>query len=250
MNFTFQKFHEPQPGAKWQHHFNALWPAYRNWFLRFGEADRPTYFESVKALRKSLPGFTKIYEQMVELAGGGDHAARFLSQYCPPPLFRGCSQAVYLEDQPVLVRSYDYSPFVFDGLLMSSKFEERQVIGMLDCMSGVLDGMNDDGLVVSMSFGGREEFGTGFGISLVIRYLLEQAGDVKEACELLKNIPINGAYNIMLLDADQNVATVILTPGREPVFTDAHYVTNHQPDSSWPIYEEKVFTHERTTVSK
>jgi predicted choloylglycine hydrolase len=155
-----------------------------------------------------MPEFVPIFEAMVDLAGGGDHAARFLSQYCPPPLFRGCSQAIYDVEESVLVRSYDYSPFVFDGLLMRSRFGERQVIAMLDCMSGVLDGINSDGLAVSMSFGGREEFGEGFGISLLLRYLLEFAGNVSEACELIQRIPVQGAYNIMLLDYEANFETV------------------------------------------
>ncbi len=245
MDFVFQAFSEDAPGSVWQHHFNKLWPAYRRWFLRYGEADRPTYLESVQALARYMPDFVPIYEAMVDLAGGGDHAARFLSQYCPPPLFRGCSQAVYHADESVMVRSYDYSPYVFDGLVMRSKFGQREVIAMLDCMSGVLDGINNDGLAVSMSFGGREEFGKGFGVSIVLRYLLEFAGDVREACELIRRIPIQGAYNIMLLDQAGNFETVVVAAEQEAQFTGSHIATNHQSGSSWPVYEEKVFTHLR-----
>lgn len=245
MNFVFRAFAEDAPGAQWQRHFRALWPAYKRWFLRFGEADRPTYHESSRALKTHMPEFEPVYEAMVDLAGGGDHAARFLAQYCPPPLFRGCSQAIYDVEEAVLVRSYDYSPYVFDGLLMRSKFASRQVIAMLDCMSGVLDGINDDGLAVSMSFGGREEFGEGFGISLVLRYLLEFAGDVDEARGLLRRVPIQGAYNIMLLDRAGKFDTVEIAPGRDPSFLGVRVATNHQADSHWPLYEEKVFTHVR-----
>lgn len=240
MKFSFRAFAEEQAGPIWQHHFKRLWPAYKRWFLRYGERDRPTYFESVKAIKQYIPEFVPVYEAMVDLAGGGDHAARFLSQYCPPPLFRGCSQAIYPADEVVMVRSYDYSPYVFDGLLMQSKFNQRQVIGMLDCMSGLLDGINSDGLAVSMSFGGREEFADGFGISLVIRCLLEFAADVDEAAELISRIPVQGAYNLMLLDREANHRTVELTPGRDPVFYEHHIATNHQADSDWPIYEDKV----------
>ncbi|MEM7562687.1 MAG: C45 family peptidase [Pseudomonadota bacterium] len=245
MDFNFQAFTEQAPGVKWQSHFNRLWPAYKRWFLRYGEADRPTYLESLKAIEKHLPQFIPTYEAMVDLAGGGDHAARFLSQYCPPPLFRGCSQAIYQANESIMVRSYDYSPYVFDGLLMCSKFQERQVIGMLDGMSGLLDGINSDGLAVSMSFGGREEFGEGFGIPIVLRYLLEFAGDVKEANALLKTIPIQGAYNIMMLDRDSNFETVAVSANRDPEFLGSKISTNHQSDSHWPLYEEKVQTRER-----
>jgi len=245
MDFTFRAFAEDVPGKEWQRQFKSIWPSYKRWFLRYGERDRPTYHESSQALRRYMPEFEPIYDAMVDLAGGGDHAARFLAQYCPPPLFRGCSQAIYDVEESVLVRSYDYSPYVFDGLLMRSRFAQRQVIAMLDCMSGVLDGINDDGLAVSMSFGGREEFGEGFGVSLVLRYLLEFAGDVKEASELIRRIPVQGAYNIMLLDREANHQTVEIAPGCEPHFVGSRVATNHQAGSHWPLYEEKVLTHVR-----
>ncbi len=245
MKFTFRAFAEDTPGETWQEEFSGRWPAYKRWFLRFGDRERPTYLESIRALKRYVPEIIPAYEQMVELAGGGDRAARFLAQYCPPPLFRGCSQAVYIEEESVLVRNYDYSPYIFDGLVMRSRFDERKVVAMIDCMSGVLDGMNSDGLAVSMSFGGRQEFGIGFGIPLVLRYLLEYAGNVDEACELLLRIPVNGAYNVMLLDRDNHFETIAIAPGHEPLKMGTRVSTNHQPGSSWPLYEEKVHTHLR-----
>ncbi|MFA9421174.1 MAG: C45 family autoproteolytic acyltransferase/hydrolase [Gammaproteobacteria bacterium] len=242
MEFTFRTLIEGNPGSVWQREFQTLWPAYRQWFLRDGESDRPTYLESVQALEKFMPELIPTYETMVELAGGGDHAARFLAQYCPPPLFRGCSQAVYIEDEPVLVRNYDYSPYVFDGLLMRSHFDQRAVIAMIDCMSGVLDGMNEDGLAVSMSFGGREEFGTGFGITILLRYILEYATNVKEAIELVKDIPVHGAYNVTLLDRNANYATLTIAADETTRVTDAAIATNQQQGGSWPKYQERVQT--------
>ena len=245
LKFTFRAFAEDAPGATWQQEFKERWPAYKHWFLRFGDRDRPTYLESIRALKRYMPEMIPGYEQMVDLAGGGDRAARFLAQYCPPPLFRGCSQAVYLEDEAVMVRNYDYSPYIFDGLIMRSKLEQRSVVAMIDCMSGVLDGINSDGLAVSMSFGGRQEFGTGFGIPILLRYLLECAGDVAEACELLQRVPVHGAYNVMLLDRNNRFETLAIMPGQDPLKMGTRVSTNHQPGSSWPIYEEKVSTHLR-----
>lgn len=245
MEFLFRSLREEKVGRVWQREFLAMWPAYRRWFLRFGETERPTYYDSVKALRQHMPELMPIYDKMVELAGGGDHAARFLAQYCPPPLFRGCSQAVLVAGEPVLVRNYDYSPYVYDGLLMHSQFDQRAVIGMIDCMSGVLDGMNEDGLAVSMSFGGRREFGVGFGITILLRYILEYATTVKEAYQLVKDIPVHGAYNITLLDANADHATLEVAPGKTPRFTRAAVATNQQKGSNWPPYQDKVQTHLR-----
>ncbi len=240
IDFNFRSLIEGKPGSLWQREFLALWPAYRQWFLRDGERDRPTYLASVQALEKYMPELIPTYETMVELAGGGDHAARFLAQYCPPPLFRGCSQAVYIQDEPVIVRNYDYSPFVFDGLLMRSHFDQRPVIAMIDCMSGVLDGMNADGLAVSMSFGGREEFGKGFGITILLRYILEYASNVKEAIELVKDIPVHGAYNVTLLDRNASYSTLTIAADAKTRVSNARVATNHQAGSSWPKYQERV----------
>lgn len=245
MKYTFRAFAEDEPGKTWQQEFLGRWPAYKRWFLRFGDRERPTYLESIRALKRYMPEIMPAYEQMVDLAGGGDRAARFLTQYCPPPLFRGCSQSVYFAEESVLVRNYDYSPYIFDGLVMRSRFDQRSVVAMIDCMSGALDGINSDGLAVSMSFGGRQEFGIGFGIPLVLRFILEYAGNVAEACELLQRIPVNGAYNVMLLDSDNQFETIAIAPGHEPLRMGTRVSTNHQPGSSWPLYEEKVHTHLR-----
>lgn len=245
IDFTFRAFSEDKPGDLWQQAFKSRWPAYHRWFKHYGETNRPSYFDSVKALRQFLPKFENTYEQMVELAGGGDHVSRFLAQYCPPPLFRACSQAVYFQGEPVLVRNYDYSPYMFDGLVIRSQYDRRAVIAMTDCMSGVLDGMNDDGLAISMTFGGHQGFGDGFSITIMLRYALEYASNVKEAIELLKDIPAHGAYNVTLVDKLGESATLIYTPGKALRISNVVIATNHQPQSSWPKYEEKVQTFSR-----
>lgn len=242
LDFTFRAFSEDKAGSQWQKEFNNRWPAYHQWFLRYGERDRPSYFESLQALKSYMPELIPAFENMVELAGGGDHAARFLSHYCPPPLFRGCSQAVYLKDEPVIVRNYDYSPYVFDGLVMRSHLDKVPVIAMIDCMSGVLDGMNQHGLAVSMSFGGVEAFGEGFGITILLRYILEYATNVSEAVELVKDIPVHGTYNVTLLDKQANFSTLMIAPDKATREIPTAVATNHQQLGAWPLYEEKVQT--------
>ena len=65
------------------------------WFLREGEAARPSYATSVRMLRAHMPELVPAYERVVELAGGGDLAARMLSLYKPPPYLAACSQGVW-----------------------------------------------------------------------------------------------------------------------------------------------------------
>ncbi|MFI0554545.1 carcinine hydrolase/isopenicillin-N N-acyltransferase family protein, partial [Streptomyces scabiei] len=49
---------------------------------------------------------------------------------------------------------------------------------MQDAAWGLLDGMNDAGLAVSLTFGGRFVHGPGFAILIVLRYLLETCNTV------------------------------------------------------------------------
>ena len=46
--------------------------------------------------------------------------------------------------------------------------------------------MNDAGLAVSLTFGGRPQVGDGFGIPLVIRYVLEVCETIEEAVRVLR----------------------------------------------------------------
>ena len=96
--FTFRSIEELDLGPMWAGVFEERWPHYREWFLRDGEAARPSYATSVRMLRAHMPELMPAYERVVELAGGGDLAARMLSLYKPPPYLAACSQGVWTRD--------------------------------------------------------------------------------------------------------------------------------------------------------
>jgi hypothetical protein len=50
---------------------------------------------------------------------------------------------------------------LFDGVVARTAYTGRRVLGMLDCPWGLLDGVNDSGLAVSLTFGGRPQVGQG-----------------------------------------------------------------------------------------
>jgi predicted choloylglycine hydrolase len=91
-----------------------------------------------------------------------------------------------------------------------------KVIGLSDCMWGLLDGINEDGLVVALSFGGRQEVGEGFGVPLVLRYVLETCTRTDEACAALARVPVHMSYNVTVVDRSGDFSTVFLVPGQEP----------------------------------
>jgi predicted choloylglycine hydrolase len=245
---TFVARAEAEPGPVWQAAFEAHWARYRDWYLADGDAARPSYAEAARTLRQHMPELVPTYDALVDLAGGGDLAARMLSLVDPPPFIGACSQGVWLRDRPVLVRNYDYMASHLEGLIWWTAWNGRRVIGTSDLLWGLLDGMNEAGLAISLTFGGRRAQGHGFGIPLVVRYLLETCDDVAAACRRIERLPVQLAHNLTLVDRGGDRVTVYLAPDRRPVFAPTPIATNHQDVVDWPEYTTAVQTHEREAI--
>jgi len=220
--------HEETPGTRWQQLFDSTWPAYRAWYLSEGLDKRPDLPSCRAALSRHMPELVPTWERLVDLAGRGELAARMLSLWEPPGFAPACAQLILERPQRLLIRNYDYSPDLFEQVVYSSRFIDRRVIGTGDCLWGLLDGMNDDGLVVSFTFGGRPGAGHGFGISLVIRYLLEVCTTVQDARAVLDRLPVSMSYNITISDRLGATATAFVAPDSPPEFFDTPLATNHR----------------------
>ena len=243
---AFEALSEPEPGDTWRASFGAMWPAYRSWYLKEGEDARPDLATCRAMLDRWMPELVPTFERLVELTGSDPLAARFLSMYSPPGFVVGCSQAAFTGDGgPVLVRNYDYPASRAEGIILSTAWTGRRVIGMSDCLWGLLDGVNDAGLAASLTFGGRPVVGDGFGIPLVMRYALEVCESVSEACRVFARIPVHAAQNVTVLDRSGDFATIRLSPDREPEVLTVPVATNHQHRGDWPAYAAAVQTHER-----
>lgn len=236
---------ELRPGAAWRERFEAMWETYRTWYLQEGDGARPGYATCRRALADHMPELVPTYERLVELAGGGDLAARLLSLYRPPGFIVGCSQGAWTRGEPLLVRNYDYPADRLEGIVYLTRWGDRRVIGMSDCLWGLLDGMNDRGLAVSLTFGGRPDVGDGFAIPLVVRYVLETCDDVGQARAALARLPVHAPQNLTLLDRSGAHLTAYVGPGREPRFVDVPATTNHQGEVEWPEYAEAIRSEER-----
>lgn len=244
MVVTFSCIREDKPGEKWKALFDRTWPHYRSWFLSEGYLARKGYLTSVSRLQHDMPELMPIYEQLLGFAGGGDLEARFLSMYCPPAYMSGCSQVAWARDVTSLIRNYDYTFKMFEGTMLYSNWLQP-VMGVSDCTWGLLDGMNASGLAASLTFGGRKVTGDGFGIPIIIRYILEISNNVREALRILERIPVHMAYNVTLIDATGELATAYLSPDRPPVILNTPVATNHQVEVEWSDYASLTGTIER-----
>ncbi len=247
MTVVLRAVEEAKPGERWGRTFRAMWPAYRRWFLREGDAARPSYGASKKMLARYMPELVPIYDELVELAGGGDAVARCLSLYRPTPYVHGCSQAVWLKGGPRLLRNYDYAPGLWEALLLRTEWIQP-VVAMSDCGWGALDGVNAAGVSVSLAFGGQRVTGDGFGIPLVLRYLLETCSTTEEAAAVLTRVPSHMAYNITVLDAKGAFVTAYVGPDRNTTLSRRRVATNHQPRAVWSQYLHAVASIDRFNI--
>jgi predicted choloylglycine hydrolase len=176
---------------------------------------------------------------------GDSDAAAALSLWNPPPFLTGCTQAAVLTGGPALIRNYDWDYRLFDGVVARTAYTGRRVLGMLDCLWGLLDGVNDAGLAVSLTFGGRPQVGEGFGIPLVIRYVLEVCETAADAVRVLRRVPVHMSYNVTVLDRSGEHVTVYLAPDRPARVTHLAAATNHQGEVEWAPYVAAIHSVER-----
>lgn len=235
MQLHFTAVSEPgKPGKKWQKLYNTHWEAYKAWLISKGNAYEPDLKTSQAALKKYMPEMWPTYERLCKLANADEVAARFLTGFQPPAYISACSNAVLSAEEIQLVRNYDYHPNLMEGTQLMSAWNGKKVIATSDCLIGAVDGMNEDGLAISLTFGGRKEVGVGFGIPFILRYVLEFCSNLEEAVAALVRIPSHMSYNVTVVDKTGAFKTVQLAPDKKPVVTDAAFTTNYQGTVDWP----------------
>ena len=214
MSLTFDAVSEASPGPKWAARWARSWPAYEPWFVARGGDNGPSRAVCRAALERHMPELVPTYDRLVTLAGGGDRAARFLSTWCPPQYLGGCSLAAVSDGTDVrLVRNYDLSPNLNEGLMLQTAWTGRRVMGMVEFLWGLSDGINDAGLSIALAYGGRTQTGRGFGITTILRYVMETCDTVDQALAVLDRVPSHMAYNVVIADAGANTTSVELSPG-------------------------------------
>jgi len=234
MQLEFRSIDEcRKPEHKWLQLFNTFWPGYRAWLVGHDFQNKVSLEESVAALEKYMPKMVSTYRTLCNLVGNDPLAAKFFTGFQPPAYISACAQAVNKNDTVQLVRNYDYCPDLLEGAIMLTKWNRKKVMGINDCIIGLVDGMNDDGLAISLTFGGRKEVGRGFGISFIMRYVLEFCKTVDQAVKCLTTIPSHMSYNVLVVDKTGKHVTVMVAPDRKAIVTDHAYSTNHQLKVEW-----------------
>ncbi len=216
--------------------FDEFWPAYKSWYQsKKPDSSDPDLLKKAEfQLASVMPEIIPVYQSYRDISNDCPIAANFLTGYQPPAYLVNCSQAVLINEQPLLIRNYDLSPELSENLITHSNFLGESVIGTNECLWGLDDGMNSSGLAASLAFGGSKKIGKGFGIPFIMRYVLETCETVKQAIKMLQRVPSHMAYNVTLLDKVGNFATVFLVPDQDAIVTYEPCISNHQQQVTWP----------------
>jgi predicted choloylglycine hydrolase len=207
--------------GRWAAHARALWQDMEG--LLTEEGRTPGGADRVRALfRAHMPELVPVLDRLaVQLDRPEAHT--FLTHAALRPFSPACTQ---IGGNGTLLRNYDFPSNQCEGTIVSSCFL-RPVIGMQDVLWGLLDGMNDAGLAVSLTFGGRSVHGRGFAILIVVRYLLETCDTVDEAVDALHSLPVAVPQNLTLVDPAKAV-TVFVGPDMSPTRAPDACAANHQ----------------------
>lgn len=246
MQLTFRGLTDQRPGDAWREVFASAWPGWRSWFVARGGGASPRLSDARLALRRHMPEMESLWDELVQAVDGDETAARFLSFWCPPRYLVQCSQiVVHDDDGPLLLRNYDLDPTVNESTMLHTAWRGRRVVGMAEGMAGLADGLNDAGLAASLTFGGRRQSGRGFGIPLIVRYVLEVSRDVVDAREALLAVPCHMSYNVTVADRSGAALTAFLAPDRPAIVSNRPLATNHQVGVEWPRHGRMSRTEER-----
>lgn len=234
LKIRFEAIDEPLPGVQSQAWIARDSSRTRSWY-RSALADgyrMPTPKACRRRIAESMPELLVGYDAACALIPDHPMLQVALSEADPPPLIpAGCTVRALPGSEPALVRNYDFHPDATSGVIVRSHWRDRTLLGMGEGVIGYLDAMNDRGLAGAITLGGRHIYGRGFGVLLILRWLLEVADDVAQACEAVRSVPCAWSQNLLLLDAGGRGAVVQLSPDREHEIFDDYAVTNHQaPD--------------------
>lgn len=191
---------------------------------------KPKFSVDIEEARKAYntygPG---LWEELIGLSDGLkmplDQVLRDFGGYRVPSPRGGCSTIVTNE---YIVRNYDYHPKTYEGRYVFYQPTDQgyATIGPSQRIVGRMDGMNEQGLSMAYNFMHRKKPGKGFICHAIGRIVLENAKDVPEAVQLIKEIPHRHSFSYMLADKQGKQITVEASP-RKIVTRETPLCTNH-----------------------
>lgn len=130
---------------------------------------------------------------------------------------RGCTAFSFIHDNKIYYgRNNDLPPFLkkeSKSAVYALK-DNYSFIGTTSSMVSLEEGLNEKGLIVSMTFVFPDKIVPGINSLFLVRYLLEKSGSVDEALKELKALPIASACNILLADRNGDMLVAECSPDK------------------------------------
>jgi len=126
-------------------------------------------------------------------------------------------------------RNYDFKPLYYGArFAVVHSSGSYASIGSSELLTGRLDGMNEQGLMIGLHLVRTSPRLPGLSCVLIVRMILDQCASTGDAIAMLRALPHAMLYNYSLLDAKGVAAVVEAVPGSIAVRTSAWLAcTNH-----------------------
>lgn len=176
----------------------------------------PKYIDEVFPVVESV--LKKVHPDLLEEMRGfaqglGEDYRRLVVYTSNFGLGKGCSQ-FFLNGY--LARNYDDAPGAVEGeFAVSTPTGSFKSFGSTIGYLERLDGINEKGVAVSLTFGaGHPPIQHGIGSAMFTRIVLDKAGSVEEAIELFEKAPYVTPNNVMIADSSGNAVVIEASAGQ------------------------------------
>jgi predicted choloylglycine hydrolase len=153
----------------------------------------------------------------------------------------GCSMIAFKKVGKVLFGRNNDLPPIFRKISSSALYAPSNGYSFIANSSAFVsaeDGINEKGLAVGMTYVWAKELKAGFSSMFFIRYILEKCATVEEGLKAIQNIPIGGAYHLILADKNE-IVHVECSPQKIKINRgDFAVASNHFVSEEMKKYEE------------
>ncbi len=153
----------------------------------------------------------------------------------------GCTMMAMMKDDEVVFGRNNDLPPIFQKISSSALYAPTKGYKFVANSSAFVnaeDGINEKGLAVGMTYVWAKELNPGFSSMFFVRYILEKCATAAEGLMAIQNIPIGGAYHLLL--ADRNEIIHVECSPQKTVFTKGNFAiaSNHFISEEMKQYEE------------
>jgi predicted choloylglycine hydrolase len=153
----------------------------------------------------------------------------------------GCSMIAFKKGGKVVFGRNNDLPPIFRKISSSALYVPSHGYSFIANSSAFVsaeDGINEKGLAVGMTYVWAKELKAGFSSMFFVRYILEKCATAEEGLKSIQNIPIGGAYHLILADKKE-VVHVECSPQKTKINKgDFAIASNHFVSEEMKTYEE------------